>query len=174
MHRTHGFATDFLWPKEKAMGKWWRSDDTVLSENPYTGFFVRKDWPLKEAMNMHFVRLQQVSRQGDPRSLSDWYNWYSGGSGQQEDGLHSLEVGGGAHCPHYGSLPTPVHNSYQGRYQKLFVNSSSQIQHLKSLMNICFKFLICFFFWSGLGLSLLCFCVEILIGKLFRNKEIMK
>ena len=70
-HRTHGFATDFLWPKEEAMGIWWRSEDTILSENPYTGWQVRKDWPLKEAMNMHFVRLQQESHQGDPRSLSD-------------------------------------------------------------------------------------------------------
>ena len=68
---THGYAISSLWPEEEEMGRWWRSEDTVLSENPYTGFQVRKDWPLKEAMNMHFVRLQQESRQGDPRILSD-------------------------------------------------------------------------------------------------------
>ena len=56
-----GFATDFLYPEEEAMGKWWRSDATVLSEDPYLGFKVRKDWPLKEEMNMHLVRLQQES-----------------------------------------------------------------------------------------------------------------
>ena len=58
---THGYATDWLWPSEEEWGKWWRSEDTVLSENPYTSFVVRKDWPLKEAMNMHFARLQQGS-----------------------------------------------------------------------------------------------------------------
>ena len=68
-HNTHGYATDSLWAFEEDYGKWWRSEDTVLSENPYTGMEVRKDWPLKEAMNMHLVRLQQESRQGDLRIL---------------------------------------------------------------------------------------------------------
>ena len=57
--RTHGYVTDYLYPMEEEMGKWWRSEDTILSENPYTGFAVRSDWPLKEAINMHFARLQQ-------------------------------------------------------------------------------------------------------------------
>ena len=69
--RTHGYATGTLVPEDLAMGKWWRSEDTILSEIPYTNFLVKKDWPLKEAMNMHFVRLQQESRRGDPRILSD-------------------------------------------------------------------------------------------------------
>ena len=69
--RTHGYATRSLNPFEETMGKWWRSEDMVLSENPYAGFTVSKDWPLKEAINMHFVRLQQESYRGDPRSLSD-------------------------------------------------------------------------------------------------------
>ena len=68
---TRGYAVSLVLPEEEEWGRWWRSDDTVLSENPYTGFFVRKDWPLKEAMNMHFARLQQESHQGDPRFLSD-------------------------------------------------------------------------------------------------------
>ena len=55
---THGYVTDLLTVEEE-FGKWWRSEDTILSENPYTGFSARKDWPLKEAMNMHFARLQQ-------------------------------------------------------------------------------------------------------------------
>ena len=66
-HRTHGYVTDSLGPEEEEMGKWWRSEDTILSENPYNSFIVRKDWPLKEAINMHFVRLQQESHRGDPR-----------------------------------------------------------------------------------------------------------
>ena len=65
--RTHGYVTDWLYHFEEEMGKWWRSEDSILSENPYTGFQVRKDWPLKEALNMHFVRLQQESYQGDSR-----------------------------------------------------------------------------------------------------------
>ena len=69
-HRTYGYATSYLYPEEEEMGRWWRSEDTVLSENPYTGFQARKAWPLKEAINMHFVRLQQESYQGDPRFLS--------------------------------------------------------------------------------------------------------
>ena len=63
---TFGYATDFLWPVELAMGRWWRSEDTVLSENPYTGYWSRKDWPLKEEITMHCVRLQQENYQGDP------------------------------------------------------------------------------------------------------------
>ena len=63
---THGYAISSLWPEEEAMGRWWRSEDTVLSENPYTGYWSRKDWPLKEEITMHCVRLQQESYQGDP------------------------------------------------------------------------------------------------------------
>ena len=70
-HNTHGYVIDKLFHTEEAMGRWWRSDDTILSENPYTGFFVRKDWPLKEAIRMHIVHFQQESLQGDPRILSD-------------------------------------------------------------------------------------------------------
>ena len=66
--RTHGYVADYLYPMEEEMGIWWRSEDTILSENPYTGFMVRKDWPLKEALNMHFARLQQESYQRDPRN----------------------------------------------------------------------------------------------------------
>ena len=68
---TRGYAVSLLLPEEEEWGRWWRSEDTVLSENPYTGFQARKAWPLKEAINMHFVRLQQESYQGDPRFLSD-------------------------------------------------------------------------------------------------------
>ena len=57
--RTHGYLTDYIWDYEEEFGRWWRSEDTVLSENPYTGFQARRDWPLKEAINMHFARLQQ-------------------------------------------------------------------------------------------------------------------
>ena len=57
--RTHGYATDWLYQYEEEYGRWWRSEDTILSENPYTGFTVSKAWPLKEAINMHFARLQQ-------------------------------------------------------------------------------------------------------------------
>ena len=58
-----GYATDFLFPNEEEMGRWWRSDTTVLSENPYLGLFFKKDWPLKEAIHMHLMRLQQESYQ---------------------------------------------------------------------------------------------------------------
>ena len=47
---THGYATDWLYKYEEEYGKWWRSEDTVLSENPYTGLQARKDWPLKETV----------------------------------------------------------------------------------------------------------------------------
>ena len=30
------------------------------SENPYSGFMARPDWPLLEAIDLHFTRLQQV------------------------------------------------------------------------------------------------------------------
>ena len=62
-HGTRGYVTDVLHSEHEEMGKWWRSEDTILSENPYTGFAVKKDWPLKEAINMHFVRLQQENFQ---------------------------------------------------------------------------------------------------------------
>ena len=56
---THGCATDLIAQVEHTFGLWWRSEDTILSESPYTGFAVRSDWPLKEAINMHFARLNQ-------------------------------------------------------------------------------------------------------------------
>ena len=62
-----GYATDFLFPEEEEMGRWWRSEATVLGENPYLGFHFKKDWPLKEAINMHLTILQQESCQRDPR-----------------------------------------------------------------------------------------------------------
>ena len=68
---TYGYATDWLYSFEEEYGKWWRSDDLILSEIPYTGSEVRKDWPLKEAMIMHLVRLQQESHQYNLTFLLD-------------------------------------------------------------------------------------------------------
>ena len=67
---THGYATDQLWPHQEELGRWWRSEETVLSELWYSGFMSRKDWPLKEEMTRHLVRFQQESCLGDPRFLS--------------------------------------------------------------------------------------------------------
>ena len=64
-----GYATDFLFPEEEEMGRWWRSEATVLGENPYIGFHFKKDWPLKEAINMHLTILQQESCQEIPDSV---------------------------------------------------------------------------------------------------------
>ena len=55
---THGYVIDLLTVEEE-FGKWWRSEETIFSEHPYNGCWIRKDWPLKEALIMHMVRLQQ-------------------------------------------------------------------------------------------------------------------
>ena len=62
---TYGYVVDFLWPEEEILGRWWRSDESICSEYPYSGFEFRREWPLKEALTMHFVRLQQESHQSD-------------------------------------------------------------------------------------------------------------
>ena len=34
---TYGYVVDFLWPEEEILGRWWRSDETICSENPFSG-----------------------------------------------------------------------------------------------------------------------------------------
>ena len=43
-------------------GQWYKTRDTVLSENPYTNFLLtKKKWPLNEQFGLHMMHFQQVS-----------------------------------------------------------------------------------------------------------------
>ena len=43
-------------------GRWYKTRDTVLSENPYTNFLLtKKKWPLNEQFGLHMMYFQQVS-----------------------------------------------------------------------------------------------------------------
>ena len=66
---THAFATtidvisngDYFQYLEKKYGiSWHRSNETLLSENPYTNWISKKRWPLNEELNIHMILFQQV------------------------------------------------------------------------------------------------------------------
>ena len=51
----------FNYLEEKYDTHWYRSTDTVLSENPYVNWLSKKKWPLNEELNLHMLRYQQVT-----------------------------------------------------------------------------------------------------------------
>ena len=45
---------------EKYRTHWFKSFESVLSENPFGGWMLRKKWPLKEKLILHILHFQQV------------------------------------------------------------------------------------------------------------------
>ena len=45
---------------EKYGTHWFKSSETVLSEDPFANWMVRKKWPLKEILILHKLHFQQV------------------------------------------------------------------------------------------------------------------
>ena len=39
---------------------WFKSSETVLSEDPFANWMLRKKWPLKEILILHVLHFQQV------------------------------------------------------------------------------------------------------------------
>ena len=39
---------------------WYRSSETILSENPHTNWLSKKKWPLNEQLNLHMLNYQEV------------------------------------------------------------------------------------------------------------------
>ena len=46
--------------EEKHNTVWYRSSETVLSENPHTNWLSKKKWPLNEQLNLHMLNYQEV------------------------------------------------------------------------------------------------------------------
>ena len=46
--------------EEKHNTVWYRSSETVLSENPYNHWLSKKKWPLNEQLNLHMLNYQEV------------------------------------------------------------------------------------------------------------------
>ena len=45
-----------------SIGRWYKSRETLLSENPYTNFLLTlKKWPLNEQFGIHSLHFQQVT-----------------------------------------------------------------------------------------------------------------
>ena len=64
---THAYATiteniinSYQNLEDKYGISWHRSTETVLSENPYSGWVSKKRWPLNEELNIHMMLFQQV------------------------------------------------------------------------------------------------------------------
>ena len=47
--------------EEKHKTVWYRSTETVLSENPYNHWLSKKKWPLNEELNLHIMQYQEVT-----------------------------------------------------------------------------------------------------------------
>ena len=47
---------------EKYRTHWFKSFESVLSENPFGSWLLRKKWPLKERLILHILHFQQVCR----------------------------------------------------------------------------------------------------------------
>ena len=54
-------VNDYNYLEEKYDTRWYRSTDTVLSENPSSNWLSKKKWPLNEELNLHMLRYQQVT-----------------------------------------------------------------------------------------------------------------
>ena len=51
---------DYSHLEEKHNTVWYRSTETVLSENPHTNWLSKKKWPLNEQLNLHMLNYQEV------------------------------------------------------------------------------------------------------------------
>ena len=62
---THGFAMAVSSMQDsngRIFGRWYKSRETLLSENPYTNFMLtQKKWPLNEQFVVHSLYFQQVA-----------------------------------------------------------------------------------------------------------------
>ena len=67
--KTHAYATtneriiNFnFWSdlEEKHNTVWYRSTETVMSENPHLNWLSKKKWPLNEELNLHMLNYQEV------------------------------------------------------------------------------------------------------------------
>ena len=50
----------FSYLEEKHNTVWYRSSETVLSENPHVYWLSKKKWPLNEQLNLHMLNYQEV------------------------------------------------------------------------------------------------------------------
>ena len=48
---THAWLGGYLFPKEKAMGRWHRSKEKVSGDNPFGGYLTNKKWNLNEVFS---------------------------------------------------------------------------------------------------------------------------
>ena len=46
--------------EDKYKTHWYRSTETVLTENPYLNWLSQRTWPLNEELNMHMLMFQEV------------------------------------------------------------------------------------------------------------------
>ena len=65
--KTHAYATTIeriinFWSdlEEKHNTVWYRSTETVMSENPHLNWLSKKKWPLNEELNLHMLNYQEV------------------------------------------------------------------------------------------------------------------
>ena len=51
---------DYNHLEEKYDTRWYRGKETVVSENPYSNWLTKKNWPLNEELTLHMLLFQQV------------------------------------------------------------------------------------------------------------------
>ena len=66
-HGTHAYAyvpediiNIYSYLEEKHNTVWYRSTETVLSENPHSNWLSKKKWPINEQLNLHMLNYQEV------------------------------------------------------------------------------------------------------------------
>ena len=65
--RKHAFAAtsekimkQYSHLEKKHNNVWYRSTETVMSENPHLNWVSKKKWPLSEQLNLHMLNYQEV------------------------------------------------------------------------------------------------------------------
>ena len=53
--------TGFLYDYMLELGKWYRSKDRRIGENPFGSYLMNKKWTMEEEFNIHMLRFQQVT-----------------------------------------------------------------------------------------------------------------
>ena len=50
-----------LWSGYLPLGKWYRSKERKVGQNPFYSFMMNKKWTMEEELNNHMMRFQQVT-----------------------------------------------------------------------------------------------------------------
>ena len=77
--------------EEKYSTKWYRGTETVMSENPYSNWLTKKNWPLNEELNLHMLLFQQAGLINRNVPYQQW-SWSEGEGAWRPLGIEDFQL----------------------------------------------------------------------------------